>query len=136
MAHIHPPVWSASMRTLLGKMVGVTFGVAGGLAMGKEGPMVHIGSVVGAGVSQGRSWSLPFLSTGLFKAFRNDAEKRECVAFLANRRRARVLRTHPRAGRAALCRRARRRAWRRPSARRLAACCCAWRRARRSGPSR
>lgn len=37
----------------------------------KEGPMIHSGAVVGAGLSQGRCQSIPF-DTGLFKEFRND----------------------------------------------------------------
>lgn len=42
-------------KTLVCKVVGVTFSVAAGLPVGKEGPMVHSGSVVAAGISQGRS---------------------------------------------------------------------------------
>jgi hypothetical protein len=40
---------------LVCKVVGVTFSVAAGLPVGKEGPMVHSGSVVAAGISQGRT---------------------------------------------------------------------------------
>lgn len=36
-------------KTLIAKMFGVAFAVAGGLACGKEGPMIHSGSVVAAG---------------------------------------------------------------------------------------
>lgn len=32
--------------------------VAGGLPIGKEGPMIHSGAVVGAGLSQGKSTTL------------------------------------------------------------------------------
>jgi H+/Cl- antiporter ClcA len=42
-------------KTLVCKVVGVTFSVAAGLPVGKEGPMVHSGSVVAAGISQGRT---------------------------------------------------------------------------------
>lgn len=41
------------VRTLICKVVGVTFSVAAGLPVGKEGPMVHSGAVVAATVSQG-----------------------------------------------------------------------------------
>ena len=37
-------------RTLLTKATGVLFSVAGGLFVGKEGPMIHSGGVVGAGI--------------------------------------------------------------------------------------
>jgi len=42
--------------------------------------MIHSGAVVAAGISQGKSTSLPFLNTGLFARFRNDKEKRDFVA--------------------------------------------------------
>uniref|UniRef100_A0A8C2RSP8 Uncharacterized protein n=1 Tax=Capra hircus TaxID=9925 RepID=A0A8C2RSP8_CAPHI len=40
------------LRTLLCKVFGVLFSVAGGLFVGKEGPMIHSGAVVGAGLPQ------------------------------------------------------------------------------------
>lgn len=47
-------VWPPQVRvkTLLCKVLGVMFSVAAGLPAGKEGPMVHSGSVVAAGISQ------------------------------------------------------------------------------------
>ena len=43
---------------LLAKSVGVLCAVASGLVVGKEGPMIHIGAIIAAGVSQGSSKSL------------------------------------------------------------------------------
>ena len=40
------------VKTLLCKVLGVMFSVGAGLPAGKEGPMVHSGSVVAAGISQ------------------------------------------------------------------------------------
>lgn len=71
-------------KTLVCKVVGVTFSVAAGLPVGKEGPMVHSGSVVAAGISQGRTkfWGVD-TSFSKFSDFRNDREKRgECGALL------------------------------------------------------
>ncbi|KAH7944059.1 hypothetical protein HPB52_015102 [Rhipicephalus sanguineus] len=42
-------------KTLVTKAVGVVLSVVGGLAVGKEGPMIHCGSVIAAGISQGKS---------------------------------------------------------------------------------
>lgn len=42
-------------KTLFSKAIGVMFSVASGLAVGKEGPMIHSGSIVAAGVSQGKT---------------------------------------------------------------------------------
>jgi H+/Cl- antiporter ClcA len=43
------------VKTLLCKVIGVTFSVAAGLRVGKEGPMVQSGAVVAASISKGRT---------------------------------------------------------------------------------
>ena len=53
--------------------------MAGGLACGKEGPMIHAGAVVAAGVSQGRSTTFN-KDLHLFHYFREDHEKRDFVS--------------------------------------------------------
>lgn len=58
--------------TLIVKALGVVFAVAGGIKVGKEGPLAHIGSVVGAIVLY-----LPYIPN---TAFRNDRDKRIMVA--------------------------------------------------------
>ena len=69
------------IKTLICKLSGVIFSVAGGLPCGKEGPMVHSGACIAAGVSQGKSSSLGFdLSFDSFQDFRNDGAKRDFVA--------------------------------------------------------
>jgi chloride channel 7 len=66
-------------KTLFVKAVGVSLAVSAGLACGKEGPMIACGSVIAAGLSQGKSkkFSLPWR---VFEDFRNDREKRDFVA--------------------------------------------------------
>jgi H+/Cl- antiporter ClcA len=40
------------LKTLLCKATGIIFSCSSGLPLGKEGPMVHVGAVIAAGVSQ------------------------------------------------------------------------------------
>ena len=70
--------------TLLVKCVGVVFAVGAGLAIGKEGPLVHTGAVVAANVShctgcarfsRRGSWL-----RGWTHRFRNDKDKRDFVS--------------------------------------------------------
>jgi len=69
------------VKTLFCKVIGVTFSVAAGLPVGKEGPMVHSGSIVAASISQGKTkfWGVD-TSFSKFSDFRNDREKRDFVA--------------------------------------------------------
>ncbi|XP_065899920.1 H(+)/Cl(-) exchange transporter 7-like [Dysidea avara] len=70
-------------KTLIAKTVGVLFSVSGGLSVGKEGPMIHAGSVVAAGISQGRSTTFKRDCkhyAPVFEEFRTDTEKRDFVA--------------------------------------------------------
>ncbi|RHY79292.1 hypothetical protein DYB30_008037 [Aphanomyces astaci] len=52
---VHVKVWM-SMDTLVCKIVGVILSVSGGLPVGKEGPMIHSASIIGAFFSSKRSY--------------------------------------------------------------------------------
>ncbi|XP_076266444.1 chloride channel protein 7 isoform X2 [Rhynchophorus ferrugineus] len=67
------------IKTLLVKSIGVICSVVGGLAGGKEGPMIHSGAVIAAGLSQGKSTSLK-KDFKVFRYFREDHEKRDFVS--------------------------------------------------------
>jgi len=60
------------LKTLVVKCIGIAFAVAGGLCGGKEGPLVHIGSIVG--------YATAYLPIPITKYFRNDFEKRKLMA--------------------------------------------------------
>ena len=68
------------IRVLFAKVVGMCFSVSSGLPLGKEGPMIHTGSIVGAAVSQGKTVSLGFdTSWSKFQDLRNDRTKRDFI---------------------------------------------------------
>ncbi|KAJ3645556.1 hypothetical protein Zmor_023201 [Zophobas morio] len=67
------------IKTLFVKSVGVVCSVVGGLAGGKEGPMIHSGAVVAAGISQGKSTTFR-RDFKILKYFREDHEKRDFVS--------------------------------------------------------
>ncbi|CAM9378944.1 unnamed protein product, partial [Discosporangium mesarthrocarpum] len=66
-----PEVLSPS--TLLCKLVGVILGVASGLPIGKEGPMIHAGAAIG-----GTMATLPNFKA--LEEFRNDRDRRDFAA--------------------------------------------------------
>lgn len=59
-------------ETLVVKIFGVIFAVIGGLCVGKEGPLAHIGANVGAAV--------PYFPLPRFEYLRNDRDKRLLIA--------------------------------------------------------
>jgi hypothetical protein len=119
------------IKTLIAKMFGVAFAVTGGLAVGKEGPMIHSGSIVAAGISQGLSTSLGFdlkVSFIKFKAENiNECYKLKFTDFRFSNISDQTLKS------GTLCRAVRLLALPRLSALLWAVFCSAWRRAPRSG---
>ncbi|XP_076022485.1 H(+)/Cl(-) exchange transporter 6 isoform X2 [Genypterus blacodes] len=67
------------LRTFLCKATGVVFSVAGGLFVGKEGPMIHSGAIVGAGLPQFQSITFKRIRFD-FPYFRSDRDKRDFVS--------------------------------------------------------
>ncbi len=71
-------------KTLMVKVVGVALSIGGGLICGKQGPLIHAGAIIGAGMSQGASaqfrfrMSHPFRNTLRF--LRTNAWKRDFSA--------------------------------------------------------
>lgn len=70
------------LRVLFAKVLGVCFNVASGLPLGKEGPMIHIGAITGAVVSQGKTILFGHdTSWTKFQDFRSDRSKRDFVTY-------------------------------------------------------
>lgn len=73
------------IKVLVTKVIGMCFSVSSGLPLGKEGPMIHTGSIVGAAVSQGKTITFGFdTSWTKFQDLRNDRSKRDFVTFGAS----------------------------------------------------
>jgi chloride channel 7 len=68
------------LKTLVCKLIGVTFSVSGGLIIGKEGPMVHSGAVLAANLSHLTGMRKHSWTHGFLYRFRNDRDKRDFVS--------------------------------------------------------
>ncbi|KAH9601812.1 Chloride channel [Trypanosoma melophagium] len=67
-----------NVRTFFAKSISCMCAVAGGLPVGLEAPLIHLGAITGAGVTQGRSRTLG-CQTKLFHAFRNNKDRRDFI---------------------------------------------------------
>ena len=66
------------IRTFGVKFLSAMLAVGSGLPVGPEGPMIHMGASIGAGLSQGHSTTLG-CDTGLLRRFQNPKDKRDFV---------------------------------------------------------
>ena len=69
-----------SISVLVAKTIGMCLSVAASLPLGKEGPMIHVGSIMGGVISQG--WPNYFnscLPWATFQDFRNDLTRRDFI---------------------------------------------------------
>jgi len=67
-----------NLRTLWVKFLSAAAAVGSGLPVGPEGPMIHIGATIAAGISQGHSTTLG-CDSGLLRRFQNPKDKRDFV---------------------------------------------------------
>eukprot|EP01113_Clastostelium_recurvatum_P036591 TRINITY_DN5244_c0_g1_i3.p1 TRINITY_DN5244_c0_g1~~TRINITY_DN5244_c0_g1_i3.p1 ORF type:complete len:296 (+),score=36.11 TRINITY_DN5244_c0_g1_i3:165-1052(+) len=66
-------------RTLIGKITSLILAFSSNLALGPEGPMFHIGSMVGAALSQAKSKTIGF-NLKSFWRYQNDRDKRDFIS--------------------------------------------------------
>jgi len=69
-----------NLKTFIGKVLSLIFGYSSCLALGPEGPMVHIGSMVGGGLSAAKSRTLHIRLPKMFERLRNDKEQRDFIS--------------------------------------------------------
>ncbi|NXG80372.1 CLCB protein, partial [Baryphthengus martii] len=67
-----------NIKTFLGTFVSCVLAVASGLFCGPEGPMIHVGALLGCGLSQLQSDTLG-IRFPIFSRFRNSADKRSFI---------------------------------------------------------
>ena len=69
-----------NIRTLCAKAISCVAAVASGLPVGPEGPMIHIGAILGAGIGSGRSKSFRFSLNTFFSSIRDPRDHRDVIA--------------------------------------------------------
>ncbi len=72
-------VGTINLRTFIGKILSIILAYSSCLALGPEGPMVHIGAMVGGGISGAKSSTLGF-RIPIFQRLRNDRDQRDFIA--------------------------------------------------------
>lgn len=70
-----------AFNSLVVKVVGIAFSIASGLICGKQGPMIHAGAIVGAGISQAASTTFRYrLPANRLTFLRTEQWKRDFTA--------------------------------------------------------
>ncbi|KAK7195809.1 chloride channel protein [Novymonas esmeraldas] len=69
-----------NIRNLVVKTLSCILAVSAGLPVGTEGPMIHMGALIGAGIPTGRSRSLDCSATSVFAPFRNPRDQRDFIS--------------------------------------------------------
>eukprot|EP01133_Synstelium_polycarpum_P004082 gene4082-4755_t len=70
---------SMNVRTLIGKTISLIFAYSSGLILGPEGPMIHIGSMIGGAIGQVKSKTLRWYPK-VFWRYHNDRDRRDFIS--------------------------------------------------------
>lgn len=73
-------VGTINLKTFIGKLTSVILAYSSSLAIGPEGPMIHLGAMIGAGISGAKSKTLNFRLPKIFETLRNDKDQRDFIA--------------------------------------------------------
>jgi chloride channel 7 len=86
---LHVPKF-LSFRTFASKFIGIIMSVSSGLVVGPEGPLVHLGAIVGSAMTRGqKKWSISlfgakkdiyFKLPSFMMQFRNDMDRRDFIS--------------------------------------------------------
>ena len=68
-----------NLKTFLAKFISCFLSVGCGMPVGPEGPMIHLGSIIGAGLSQFQSKTIGF-QLPFFERFRNPEDRRNFIS--------------------------------------------------------
>ena len=68
-----------NLKTYVAKFISCVLSVGSGMPVGPEGPMIHLGSIIGAGLSQFQSKTLGF-QLPFFERFRNPEDRRNFIS--------------------------------------------------------
>ncbi|KAM9979476.1 hypothetical protein ACTFIY_008714 [Dictyostelium cf. discoideum] len=70
---------SMNVKTLVGKLVSLILAYSSGLILGPEGPMIHIGSMLGGAIGQVKSKTLKWYPKVFWK-YHNDRDRRDFIS--------------------------------------------------------
>ncbi|EFA85505.1 chloride channel protein [Heterostelium album PN500] len=70
---------SMNVRTLIGKTISLILAYSSGLILGPEGPMIHIGSMIGGAIGQVKSKTLKWYPK-IFWRYHNDRDRRDFIS--------------------------------------------------------
>ena len=73
-----------AMPTLIAKSIGCALSIGSGLIAGREGPIIHVGAIIGAAVSQGSSGSMKIRLPGILNHHFRSAEWKRDFAVMGS----------------------------------------------------